>query len=66
MKLGDKSAPMDTTKIGDLSIPIDYTIDDLLTEPSDAYEALMWRQTGGWFSWKYYDRLKHSMPEPAR
>jgi hypothetical protein len=42
------------------ALPIDYTKDDLSTEPSDAYEALMWRQTDGRFSWKYYDRLKHS------
>src|SRR5262249_39316148 len=41
-------------------LPIDYTKDDLSNEPSDAYEALMWRQTGGRFSSKYYDRVKHS------
>jgi hypothetical protein len=41
-------------------LPIDHTTDDLSTEPSDAYEALMWRQTDGRFSWKYYDRLKQS------
>jgi hypothetical protein len=41
-------------------IPIDYTIDDLIAEPSGAYEALMWRQTGGRFNSNYYERVKHS------
>jgi hypothetical protein len=41
-------------------LPIDRTKDDLTREPSDAYEALMWRQTGFRFSRAYYDRLKNS------
>jgi len=39
---------------------IDRTTDDLSIEPSDAYEALMWHQTGGRFSRNYYERLKQS------
>jgi hypothetical protein len=39
---------------------IDRTIDNLSEEPSDPYEALMWRQTGGRFSRRYYERLKQS------
>jgi hypothetical protein len=39
---------------------IDRTVDDLSSEPSNAYEALMWRQTGGRFSRQYYERLKQS------
>jgi len=41
-------------------LPIDRTTDNLTVEPSDAYDALMWRQTGGRFSRNYYERLKHS------
>jgi hypothetical protein len=41
-------------------LPVDHTKDDLSIEPADAYEALMWRQTEGRFSWKYYDRVKQS------
>ena len=39
-------------------LSIDRTKDDLSAEPDDPYEALMWRQTGGRFSQRYYDRLK--------
>lgn len=39
---------------------IDTTKDDLLQEPTDSYDALMWRQTGHRFSRAYYERLKHS------
>jgi len=46
-------------KIGRL-FEIDRTKDDLSVEPSDPYEALMWRQTGFRFSRAYYERLKHS------
>jgi hypothetical protein len=38
-------------------LQIDRTTDDLSLEPSDPYEALMWRQTGGRFSRSYYGRL---------
>jgi hypothetical protein len=41
-------------------LPIDRTKDDLSTPPSDAYDALMWRQTGHRFSRAYYERLKRS------
>jgi hypothetical protein len=41
-------------------LPIDYAIDDLSIEPSNAYEALMWRQTGGRFNSNYYNRVKQS------
>jgi hypothetical protein len=41
-------------------ISIDRTMDDLSEEPSDQYEALMWRQTGGRFNRRYYERLKQS------
>jgi len=41
-------------------MPIDRTIDNLSEEPSDCYEALMWRQTGGRFNRRYYERLKQS------
>jgi hypothetical protein len=44
----------------DAILPVDATKDDLSVEPSDPYEALMWHQTGGRFSWSYYERLKHS------
>jgi hypothetical protein len=39
---------------------VDRTRDDLGREPSDPYEALMWRQTGGRFSRAYYERLKNA------
>jgi hypothetical protein len=41
-------------------LPIDRTKDDLSKEPSDAYAALMWRQTGGRHSSAYYERLKNA------
>jgi len=41
-------------------LPIDRTTDNLLDEPSDGYEALMWRQTGGRFRRSYYERLKQT------
>lgn len=41
-------------------LPIDRTTDNLSVEPLDAYEALMWRQTGGRFSRSYYERLKQT------
>jgi hypothetical protein len=41
-------------------IPIDRTKDDLSIEPADAYDALMWRQTGFRYSRAYYERLKHT------
>jgi len=41
-------------------IPIDRTVDNLSEQPSDSYEALMWRQTGGRFNRRYYERLKES------
>jgi hypothetical protein len=40
--------------------PIDESKDDLSVEPSDAYEALMWRQTGYRYSRSYYERLAAS------
>lgn len=40
--------------------PIDRTKDDLRREPSNAYDALMWRQTGCRFSRSYYERLKNT------
>lgn len=46
-------------KIGRL-LPVDRTSDDLSIEPSDPFEALMWRQTGGRFSRSYYERLKRT------
>jgi hypothetical protein len=46
-------------RIGSL-LPLDRITDNLLLEPLDAYEALMWRQTGGRFSRSYYERLKQS------
>jgi hypothetical protein len=41
-------------------LPLDRITDNLLVEPLDAYEALMWRQTGGRFSRNYYERLKQT------
>ena len=41
-------------------LPLDRITDNLLVEPLDAYEALMWRQTGGRFSRSYYARLKQT------
>jgi hypothetical protein len=41
-------------------LEIDETVDDLSRMPSDPYDALMWRQTGGRFSRAYYERLKNS------
>ena len=42
----------------ELVLPIDRTRDDLNLIPSDPYESLMWRQTGGRYSAAYYSRLK--------
>jgi hypothetical protein len=41
-------------------LSIDRTKDDLEKEPSDPYDALMWRQTGGRYSREYYERLKNA------
>lgn len=41
-------------------LAIDRTKDDLSSQPSDLFDALMWRQTGHRFSRSYYDRLKRS------
>jgi hypothetical protein len=41
-------------------IEIDRTKDDLSAEPEDAYDALMWHQTGRRFSRTYYERLSQS------
>ena len=41
-------------------LPLDRTIDNLSGEPSDPYESLMWRQTGGRFNRSYYERLKQT------
>ena len=41
-------------------LSINRTQDDLRKEPSDPYEALMWRQTGGRYSRAYYNRLKQT------
>jgi hypothetical protein len=41
-------------------IDFDRTKDDLSKEPLDAFDALMWRQTGRRFSRRYYDRLMSS------
>jgi hypothetical protein len=41
-------------------LEIDRTTDDLSQEPTDPYDALMWRQTGYRFCRAYYERLKHS------
>ena len=41
-------------------IPLDGTKDDLAKEPADAYDQLMWKQTGGRYSRNYYERLKQS------
>jgi hypothetical protein len=41
-------------------LPIDRTKDDLSREPRDAYDALMWRQTGFRFSRSYYERVKNT------
>jgi hypothetical protein len=41
-------------------LSIDRTKDDLSIAPADAFDALMWRQTGRRFSRAYYERLKHS------
>jgi hypothetical protein len=41
-------------------LALDRNTDNLLIEPTDAYEALMWRQTGGRFSRSYYERLKQT------
>jgi len=40
--------------------PVDRTRDDLSQPPTDPYDLLMWRQTGGRFSRSYYDRIKAS------
>jgi Glycosyl transferases group 1 len=40
--------------------PLDQTKDNLMEEPTDPYDALMWLQTGQRFSRKYYERLKQS------
>lgn len=39
---------------------IDNRVDDLSVEPANAYESLMWRQTGHRFSAPYYERLKNA------
>jgi hypothetical protein len=39
---------------------INRVTDDLSVEPDDAYDALMWRQTGRRYSRAYYDRLKRA------
>jgi hypothetical protein len=39
-------------------IPFDTTKDDLKVAPEQAYERLMWEQTGMRFSQPYYNRLK--------
>ena len=41
-------------------IPLDGTKDDLKKEPTDPYDRLMWKQTGGRYSRSYYERLKNS------
>jgi hypothetical protein len=41
-------------------LSIDRSVDNLSVEPLDAYESLMWRQTGGRFSRSYYERLKQT------
>jgi hypothetical protein len=41
-------------------MPLDRSKDDLSVEPVDAYDALMWRQTGRRFSRAYYERLKRT------
>jgi hypothetical protein len=41
-------------------LPLDRTRDDLSVSPPDAFDALMWRQTGHRFSRSYYERLKSS------
>lgn len=40
--------------------PLDGTKDDLKNEPHDAYDRLMWIQTGARYSRSYYERLKNS------
>ncbi len=42
------------------TLAIDRTRDDLSVEPADAYEKLMWRQTGHRYSAAYYERLKNA------
>ena len=42
------------------TLSIDRTIEDLSVEPTEPFEALMWRQTGGRFSTQYYERLKRT------
>ncbi len=39
---------------------LDRRKDDLALEPTDPFDALMWRQTGARFSRNYYERLKGS------
>lgn len=41
-------------------LPVDTTKDDLTKKPTDAYDALMWSQTGGRHITSYYERLKQS------
>jgi hypothetical protein len=41
-------------------LEIDRSRDNLVEEPEDSYEALMWRQSGGRFSRAYYERLKRT------
>jgi len=42
------------------AITVDRRTDDLSVEPTDAYENLMWRQTGRRYSAAYYERLKNA------
>ena len=41
-------------------LSIDRSRDDLEKKPSNAYDALMWWQTGGRYSQRYYERLKNA------
>lgn len=42
------------------TLAVDEALDDLAVPPADAYEALMWRQTGGRHARAYYERLATS------
>lgn len=55
----DRAAASFEPRIATL-MTIDRTKDDLSREPSDPYDALMWRQTGYRYARAYYERLKHS------
>lgn len=41
-------------------LDVDRTTDDLSLQPSDPFDALMWKQTGARFSRDYYERLKRT------